>query len=98
MKIDASHIKSTVSPREFYRVELPGMPVPRRRNGWTSGGLCPFHDDHHAGNFRINLDTGAFHCFACGARGGDIVAFTQARHGLTFPDAVAAIAGEWGIR
>lgn len=31
--------------------------------------LCPFHDDHHATNFRINLTHGGYNCFACSAKG-----------------------------
>jgi len=73
-------------------------PEPKRAGGWTDAGLCLFHADAHKGNFRVNLDTGAFTCFACGAKGADIIAFTQLRHGLNFPDALKAIADTWGIR
>lgn len=30
--------------------------------------LCPFHDDHNP-SLRVNLNTGTFHCFACGEIG-----------------------------
>lgn len=96
--MDAAKIKAAVSPVDFYRAELPGMPALKREWGWTSGGLCPFHDDTHAGNFRVNLCTGGFVCFACGAKGADIIAFTQLRHALSFPDAFRTIAEHWGIR
>lgn len=45
----------------------------------------------------MNLDTGAFVCFSCGAKGGDIIAFIQQRDGLSFRDAVEKIADEWGV-
>ena len=96
--MDSARLKNTVRPADFYRVELPGMPPPKVDDGWVSGGLCPFHDDRRAGNFRVNLDTGAFTCFACGAKGGDIVTFTQLRHSLSFRDALKAIADAWGVR
>ena len=95
--IEASVLKNMVPPLEFYRQELPQMPPPRQVGGWSDGGLCPFHDDHRTGNFRVNVDTGAFTCFACGAKGTDILAFTQLRHGLSFPDAIVAIAQAWGL-
>lgn len=96
--MDSARLKNAVPPADFYRVELPGMPSPRVDAGWVSGGLCPFHDDRRAGNFRVNLDTGAFTCFACGAKGGDIVTFVQLRHSLSFRDALKAIADAWGVR
>ena len=95
---DAAAIKGAVPPLAFYRAELPGTPAPKRDHGWVSGGLCPFHDDAHKGNFRVNTSTGAFCCFACGAKGGDVITFTQLRHGLSFPDALKAIADAWGGR
>ena len=85
-----------ISPSDFYRSELPTMPAPRG-GGWRDGGLCPFHDDHKAGSFRVHLDSGGFKCFACDAAGGDIVAFTQLRDGLGFVDAVHKLASDWGL-
>lgn len=35
----------------------------------VNGLLCPFHDDKNRGNLSVNLDTGVYHCFACGASG-----------------------------
>jgi DNA primase len=91
MRNQAKRIKESVSPQEFYREELPTMPPPRRNTGWVGGGLCPFHDDHNTGNFRVNLDTGAYFCFACGARGGDIIDFIRARDGLGFAEALETL-------
>lgn len=31
--------------------------------------LCPFHDDKKAGSFFINIQSGMYHCFSCGAKG-----------------------------
>ena len=96
--LDAAAIKAHVLPIEFYKAELPNMPAPKRETGWVDGGLCPFHPDTHKGNFRVNLSTGAFCCFACGAKGQDVIAFTQMRHALSFPDALQAISDAWGVR
>lgn len=86
----------TIPASDFYRSELQTMPAPKG-GGWRDGGLCLFHDDRHAGSFRVNLDSGGFKCFACDAAGGDIVAFTQLRDGLGFTDAVHKLASEWGL-
>ena len=89
-------VKSYIPPADFYRSELATMPAPRG-GGWREGGLCPFHADKHAGSFRVNLETGAFVCFACGTKGGDIIAFIQQRDGLSFPDATRRLADDWGV-
>lgn len=93
----AETLKATLPPATFYRAELPAPPAWKRAGGWVDGGLCPFHADRHAGSFRVNLDTGAFHCFACGAHGVDILAFAMQRHGLAFRDALALVRREWGL-
>lgn len=90
------HIKATITPRLFYPAQLPTMITPKGR-GWGNGGLCLFHPDRSAGSFYVNLETGAFHCFSCGAKGGDIIAFTQLRDGLSFTEALKQLADEWGV-
>ena len=90
------NVKAYISPSNFYQAELPEMPLPHG-SGWRDGGLCPFHSDKHAGSFRVNLETGAFLCFSCGSKGGDIIAFIQQRDGLSFPEAVQKLSNEWGL-
>lgn len=55
------------------------------RGRWRSA-LCPFHADHNP-SLRVNAESGAFRCMACAARGGDVLAFHRARHGLSFVQA-----------
>jgi DNA primase len=93
----ADRIKTTISPAEFYLHEIPSMPTPRRSAGWVDGGFCPFHDDRHKGNFRVNLSTGSFKCFSCGAGGGDIIAFQMRRGDLTFREALESFSHDWRL-
>jgi putative DNA primase/helicase len=87
-RLSASTVKAAVSPASYYRSELPDMPSPKPgRAGWVDGGLCPFHADTRRGNFRLNLQTGAYCCFACGAK-GDLIRFHMARHGLSLTEAL----------
>ncbi len=95
--LSADDIKTRVSPAAFYQSVLPGMPTPRRESGWVDAGLCPFHLDTHAGSFRVDLDSGAFKCFSCGAAGGDVISFIQRRDGVPFADALATIAETWNV-
>jgi len=95
MRPNANQIKLAISPPDYYRVVLPDVPL--KRIGWNDGGLCPFHADTSRGSFRINAETGGFKCFSCGAAGGDVIAFEQKRHGLSFPDAIAKLVKDWGL-
>ena len=84
----------------FYR---EGLPAPGRyfedtglrligRGAWRSA-LCCFHDDHSP-SLRVNVETGAYRCMACGEKGGDVLAFHRARHGLSFVQAARDL-GAW---
>lgn len=62
------------------------------RGAWRSA-LCCFHDDTRP-SLRVNIATGAYRCMACGARGGDVLDFHRARHGLSFTQAARDL-GAW---
>ena len=54
---------------------------------------CQFHGG--SDSMRINTESGAFACMAgCGARGGDVLAYHMAQHGLEFVEAAKAL-GAW---
>lgn len=94
-KTKPDFIKNQVNPLDFYRHELPNAML--KRSGWNDGGLCPLHSDNKPGSFRVNLITGAYKCFACGAAGGDIIAFVMGLYGLEFLEALTKLAEDWGI-
>jgi DNA primase len=54
---------------------------------------CVFHKDGHA-SFSIHRERGAFRCFACDARGSDMLAFEMLRSGADFKSAAGAL-GAW---
>ena len=51
---------------------------------------CCFHDDTHP-SLSINKETGAYYCFGCGAKGGDIINFYQQINHVDFIAAVTAL-------
>ena len=61
---------------------------------WRST-VCPFHDDTRP-SLRVNTETGAYRCMVCGAKGGDVLAFHRARHGLSFVQAARDL-GAWKV-
>jgi len=61
--------------------------------GTWRDAICPFHQDTSP-SLRVRIETGAFRCMACGARGGDVLAFHMQRHDLRFIDAAKSL-GAW---
>lgn len=61
-------------------------------SGWMQV-RCVFHEDRHA-SLSIHCGRGAFRCFACDARGGDLLAFEMLRTGADFKTAARAL-GAW---
>jgi hypothetical protein len=85
-KFDASLLPS---PLEYYGREFPNLKTEPR---WVQVSCC-FHDDKTP-SLSINLIEGHFRCFACGAKGGDIIAFHKMRYGMSFIQAVTDL-GAW---
>ena len=77
-------------PTSYYTEQLELKT--KRSDGWASA-LCVFHDDNMA-SLSVNLDHGGFNCFACEAKGGDVVDFHKMRLRLSFVDAVKDL-GAW---
>lgn len=73
-------------PLDYYSEKLERF-HPR---GKQATALCPFHNDRNP-SFSVNLKTGAFLCFACGARGTSIAGFHAKKHNLTFAAACKAL-------
>ena len=92
----AEAVKRSILPLAFFQAALPAF-TPRRTTGWLDGGLCPFHDDRRPGSFKVNLDSGAFRCFSCGASGGSVLDFMMKRDGLDFRTALRVVAENFGV-
>src|SRR5690349_19445097 len=71
--------------RNFYGREIGSLTRPNRK-GWALG-RCPFHSSRSGKSFGVNLDSGAFFCFGCGAKGADPVAFLMQRDNTDFKTA-----------
>jgi DNA primase len=65
----------------------------RRGRSWV--GLCPFHKEKTP-SFHVNPERGFFHCFGC-HESGSAIDFLMKHDGLTFPEAVRALADRCGI-
>lgn len=61
------------------------------RSSWRTTA-CRLHGG--SDSLRVNVAVGAWVCMACGAKGGDILAYHMQAHGLDFVDAARAL-GAW---
>ena len=59
-------------------------------------GLCPFHDDKNP-SLSVNLETGAFNCHACGAKGKDPVDLCMKVWGTDFKATMQELERRAGI-
>jgi len=76
-------------------VELIGRTVSLAKSGRGFLGLCPFHSEKTP-SFNVLPEKRIFHCFGCGA-GGNAIRFLMKSEGLSFPEAVRALAESSGV-
>lgn len=80
----------------FERDQLPDAAAYFEGEGLTLKGRgkwrtteCKFHGG--SDSMRIHLDRGAFVCMSCGAKGGDLLAYHMATHGMGFVEAAKVL-------
>ena len=76
--------------------EVVGQYVSLKRSGSNLFGLCPFHGEKTA-SFSVSPDKGIYYCFGC-HKGGGAVNFMMEVEGLSYPDAVRALAKRAGMQ
>lgn len=75
--------------------EVVGQYVNLKRSGANMFGLCPFHGEKTA-SFSVAPDKGIYYCFGC-HKGGSVINFEMEIEGLSYPDAVRALAKRAGM-
>jgi DNA primase len=85
-KFVRKQLPSPITYYESQNIKLKGQ------GAWRDA-ICPFHKDTKP-SLRINVEKGAYRCMACGAHGGDVLAFHQHKHGLNFVEACKQL-GAW---
>ena len=75
--------------------EVVGQYVTLKRSGSNMFGLCPFHGEKTA-SFSVAPDKGIYYCFGC-HKGGGPINFMMELEGLSYPDAVRALAKRAGM-
>ena len=75
--------------------DVVGQYVNLKRSGANMFGLCPFHGEKTA-SFSVAPDKGIYYCFGC-HKGGGAINFMMEIEGLSYPDAVRALAKRAGM-
>ena len=75
--------------------DVVGQYVSLKRSGSNMFGLCPFHGEKTA-SFSVAPDKGIYYCFGC-HKGGGVINFQMEVEGLSYPDAVRALAKRVGM-
>ena len=75
--------------------DVVGQYVSLKRSGSNLFGLCPFHGEKTA-SFSVAPDKGIYYCFGC-HKGGSVINFQMEIEGLSYPDAVRALAKRAGM-
>lgn len=88
-----------ISQGEFRKELLPGAldyfaqhGLALVGHGKQRQGPCPIHGG--SDSLGVNVETGCWFCFSCGAKGGDMLDFHRQIHGLSFPEAAREL-GAW---
>ena len=82
---ESANVKDVIS--DFIQLKRAGTE-------WTC--KCPFHNDRHAGNFKVNTKKNMWYCFVCD-EGGDAVTFLMKYKGCSYMEAMAWLAQKYGI-
>ena len=94
MAFPASFIDEVVARNPIE--DVVGQHVTLRRSGANMFGLCPFHGEKTA-SFSVAPDKGIYYCFGC-HKGGGVINFQMEIEGLSYPDAVRALAERVGMQ
>ena len=93
MAFPASFIDEVVARNPIE--DVVGQHVNLKRSGANMFGLCPFHGEKTA-SFSVAPDKGIYYCFGC-HKGGGVINFQMEIEGLSYPDAVRALAQRVGM-
>ena len=77
-------------------VDVISKYVSLKRNGSSTVGLCPFHNEKTP-SFNVSQSKQLYHCFGCGA-GGTVINFVMQIENLDFVEAVKFLGDMYGVR
>jgi DNA primase len=91
--IPRSFIETLLSRADV--VQVINQRVPLKKAGTSFKACCPFHEEKTP-SFNVSSTKQFYHCFGCGAS-GDALKFLMEYDGLSFVEAVEALAAQYGM-
>lgn len=91
--IPRSFIESLLARADV--VQVINQRVPLKKAGNNFKACCPFHEEKTP-SFNVSQTKQFYHCFGCGAS-GDAIKFLMDYDGLSFVEAVEALAAQYGM-
>jgi len=89
---DINKIRDATDTLAIVREVAPDVRM-KGRDYWA---CCPFHKEKSP-SFKVDPDSGRWHCFGACAEGGDIFSFVMKTQNIAFPEAVKFLAERAGI-
>ncbi len=93
MLYDQYFIEDLKNRADLVRIIEPFAALKKKGSNWM--GCCPFHSEKTP-SFSVSPSKGFYKCFGCG-KGGSVYNFLMEMEGLSFPEAVKAVAERTGI-
>ena len=89
-----NEILSRLDFNSYYQSQLGNLGK-IKSNGWSEALLCPFHDEQKP-SMGVNIISGQFNCFGCGAK-GSIFNFHMKKYDIDFKTSLSELAKIAGI-
>ncbi|CAN5614707.1 DNA primase [soil metagenome] len=93
MLYDQYFIEDLKNRADLVRIIEPFAALKKKGSNWM--GCCPFHSEKTP-SFSVSPSKGFYKCFGC-QKGGNAFTFLMEMEGLSFPEAVKAVAERTGI-
>tara|TARA_Y100000588_G_C14122938_1_gene868093 strand:+ start:594 stop:893 length:300 start_codon:yes stop_codon:yes gene_type:complete len=91
--IDKDKLIRNADFKKFYEKKLGKIPKVSRNGLSEVDCKCKFHNDKKPGSFAVDLKTGDYHCFSCGAH-GSVVNFIMHEKNITYYESLEELERE----
>lgn len=92
--IDDKYVEQILDRTDI--VDVIGQYIELNKKGSKYEACCPLHKEKTP-SFKVNPVRGNWHCYGCG-KGGNAITFLMEHEAMTYPEALKALAGKYGIK